>query len=203
MPFDAERPAGLPYAVAMTDVWSGTFTFVLTDIEGSTRLWEAAPADMARALARHDDLITTTVATHGGRLIRSRGEGDSAFAVFDDPNTALRCAVELQRALALEPWPPLAPIRVRAAIHTGPAQARSDDLFGPGVNRAARLRSIAHGGQLIISGDVQRSVESGLPDGIWLDRPRLAPAEGPGAPGARVAGRAPRHPGGLPAAAIA
>ena len=121
----------------VADLWSGTYTFLLTDIEGSTRLWETAPGDMARALVRHDDLITAVVGAAGGRLVRSRGEGDSAFAVFDDTLTALTAAVELQRAFHLEPWPAATPIRVRMAVHTGPAQARGDDFFGQGVNRAA------------------------------------------------------------------
>jgi predicted ATPase/class 3 adenylate cyclase len=152
----------------VADLWSGTYTFLLTDIEGSTRLWEAAPADMARALVRHDDLIAAVVGAAGGRLVRSRGEGDSAFAVFDDTRRALVAAVELQRALHLEPWPAAAPIRVRMAVHSGPAQARGDDFFGQGVNRAARIRSIAHGGQLLVSEDVHRAMAGALPDGIWV-----------------------------------
>ena len=152
----------------VADLWSGTYTFLLTDIEGSTRLWESAPADMARALVRHDDLIAAVVGAAGGRLVRSRGEGDSAFAVFDDTRRALVAAVELQRALHLEPWPAAAPIRVRMAVHSGPAQARGDDFFGQGVNRAARIRSIAHGGQLLVSEDVHRAIAGSLPDGIWV-----------------------------------
>ncbi len=152
----------------MTDVWSGTFTFLLTDIEGSTRLWEDSPTAMARALGRHDDIIAGVVGSHGGQLVRSRGEGDSAFAVFGDADTALRCAVELQRTLCIEPWPPSAPVRVRMALHSGPAQVRGGDYFGQGVNRAARLRSIAHGGQLIVSDDVHTATTTKLPAGAWL-----------------------------------
>ena len=122
------------------ETWDGAFAFLLTDIEASTRLWEDAPADMARALARHDDLISDTVGAHGGTLVRSRGEGDSAFAVFDESSDAILAALTLQREFAAEPWPANANIRVRMAVHTGQAQRRRDDYYGPAVNRAARLR---------------------------------------------------------------
>ncbi len=168
MAFVTEARPPVPYAGPVADVYSGTFTFLLTDIEGSTRLWESAPADMARALVRHDDLITGLIGISGGRLVRSRGEGDSAFAVFDDPLRALTCAVELQRALRAEAWPAAAPIRVRISLHIGPAQARGEDYFGPGVNRAARLRAVAHGGQILISADTRDAVANALPDGVWL-----------------------------------
>jgi predicted ATPase/class 3 adenylate cyclase len=150
----------------MSDPWDGTFTFLLTDIEGSTRLWESAPSDMARGLARHDELLATVTAAHEGRIIRSRGEGDSAFVAFAAPSDALACAVELQRAFLREPWPGRATIRVRMAVHTGPAAARDDDFFGPTVNRAARLRATAHGGQLIVSDVVRTEVGAALPPDV-------------------------------------
>jgi predicted ATPase/class 3 adenylate cyclase/Tfp pilus assembly protein PilF len=154
--------------LAVADPWTSTFTFLLTDIEGSTRLWESAPGDMARALERHDELIDAIVPTHGGRLVRSRGEGDSAFAVFDAPEAALACAVELQRALTLGPWPAATPLRVRIAVHMGAAQVRADDYYGQGVNRAARIRSIAHGGQILISQDALQAVGTLLPRDVWV-----------------------------------
>src|SRR5215216_4737665 len=92
-----------------------TLTFVLTDIEGSTRLWEDHHEAMARALATHDRLISTVVVDHGGRLVKAKGEGDSSFSVFDRPASAVAAALELQRALAAEPWPLPAPLAVRIA----------------------------------------------------------------------------------------
>jgi class 3 adenylate cyclase len=80
-----------------------TLTFLLTDVEGSTRLWEAHHEAMERALARHDRLVSLAVAHHGGRLVKAKGEGDSTFSVFDSPASAVAAAVELQRTVAAEP----------------------------------------------------------------------------------------------------
>lgn len=119
-------------------------TFLLTDIEGSTRLWEAHTHGMQLALARHDALAVAVVAQHAGVLVRSRGEGDSLFAVFDH-------APDLQQALRREPWPTPVPLHVRMALHTGDAGRRDGDYYGPTVNRCARLRAVAHGGQVLVS----------------------------------------------------
>src|SRR5690348_5738196 len=98
---------------------TGTLTFVFTDIEGSTRLWEDHPEAMKRAHARHIEIISEQVEDFNGVLVRSRGEGDSAFAVFPNAPDAIRAVVGFQRALAAEPWPNEARIRVRTALHTG------------------------------------------------------------------------------------
>ena len=152
----------------MTGPWSGTYAFLLSDIEGSTRMWEEAPAEMARALARHDELLGLVAASHRGRVVRSRGEGDSAFVVFSSPLDAVACGAELQHRLAREAWPPRARIRVRVAIHNGPAEARDDDFYGPAINRAARMRSAAHGGQLVVSDAVRDAIGQSLPEDLWL-----------------------------------
>jgi len=130
---------------------SGTVTFLLTDVEGSTALWEQAPAPMRIALARHDTLFEGAVAQHGGVHIRPRGEGDSRFAVFGSAPDAIAAALAIQRALAGEPWPTPRPIAVRIGIHTGEAELRDRDYYGSAVNRCARLRSIGHGGQILLS----------------------------------------------------
>jgi class 3 adenylate cyclase len=137
----------------MAAVPSGTVTFLLTDIEGSTRRWERHPAAMRTALARHDTLLHEGIAAHHGVVLTERGEGDSFFAFFARPSDAL-AACTVQRRLLAEPWPPeVAPIRVRMALHTGEAGLwEGGDYRGVAVNRCARLRSAAHGGQVLLSG---------------------------------------------------
>src|SRR6202011_6232845 len=127
-------------------------TFLLTDIEGSTAAWEADADAMASALARHDELVEQVVTSRGGRLIKTRGEGDATFSVFDRPSAAAAAALELQDAIIHEPWALREPMRIRVALHTGEAELRDGDYFGRAVNRAARLRSLAAGGQILCSG---------------------------------------------------
>ena len=105
----------------MAELPSGTVTFLMTDVEGSTALWEQA-SDAMRALARHDDLFEAAILQHGGAHIRPRGEGDSRFAVFAGAPEALAAALEIQRVFAAEPWPTLRPIKVRIGLHTGEAE---------------------------------------------------------------------------------
>jgi len=135
----------------MSELPAGTTTFLMTDVEGSTHLWEFFPAAMSAAMARHDALIAECVERHEGRLIRARGEGDSSFTVFRVASHAASAAVEVQRALQSEPWPPETPLRVRMALHTGDAELRDRDYYGSCVNRCARLRSLAYGGQILLS----------------------------------------------------
>src|SRR5881227_2073686 len=97
----------------MAELPSGTVTFLLTDVEGSTALWEQAPEAMRAALARHDALFEASVTEHGGVHIRPRGEGDSRFAVFVGAPEALAAAVKIQRAFATESWTTPRPITVR------------------------------------------------------------------------------------------
>src|SRR6476660_8357958 len=130
---------------------TGTVTFLFTDVEGSTRLWEQHPEQTRLALARHDALIESLVEQHQGVVVRPRGEGDSRFAVFPRASEAVAAAAGIQQALHVEPWPVETPIRVRMALHTGEADLREGDYYGAAVNRAARLRAIAHGGQAVLS----------------------------------------------------
>src|SRR5688572_3007995 len=103
--------------VSMPELPSGTVTFLLTDVEGSTALWEEASESMRAALARHDVLFEDAVRAHGGAHIRPRGEGDSRFAVFSGTPEAVAAALTIQRALAVESWPTPRPIRVRIGVH--------------------------------------------------------------------------------------
>src|SRR5947209_3314456 len=143
-------------------------TFLLTDIEGSTAAWESDAAAMAVALARHDELVETVVTSRGGRLIKTRGEGDATFSVFERPSSAAAAAIELQEAIAQEPCALREPMRVRVALHTGEVEFRDGDYFGRAVNRAARLRSLAAGGQILCSGATAELVIDSLPDDIVL-----------------------------------
>lgn len=141
---------------------SGTVTFLFTDIEGSTQMWESAPEAMRSALERHDVLARSTVEAHGGYVFATGGDG---FCVaFGRAGDALSAAVALQTALAEEAWPEPASIRVRMGLHTGEASERDGDYFGPAVNRAGRLMSTAHGGQVVCS----QSTASVVGDGFAL-----------------------------------
>ncbi|MGD1252751.1 LuxR C-terminal-related transcriptional regulator [Mycobacterium seoulense] len=141
---------------------TGTVTLLLADVEGSTRLWETKPEQMAAALAVLNDTVDEAVAAHGGVRPLEQGEGDSFVTAFARASDAVACALALQRA-------PLAPIRLRIGVHTGEVQLRDDANYaGPTINRTARLRDLAHGGQTVLSGATEPLVADRLPDGVWL-----------------------------------
>lgn len=135
----------------MADLPTGVVTFIFTDVEGSTRLWEQHSDAMRDAMRRHDELIEAAVASNGGVVVRPRGEGDSRFAVFASPTDAVASARDIQQELAAELWPTPRPLRVRMALHTGEADLRAGDYYGSDVNRCARLRAVGHGGQTLLS----------------------------------------------------
>lgn len=142
-----------------------TLTFLLTDLEASTRMWEQQPEEMRASLARHDEIIERLVADHHGTVVRPRGEGDSRFAVFERASNAVAAAYAVQDAFAIEPWATAEPLRVRIGLHTGDAEWRAGDYYGSDVNRCARLRGAAHGGQVVLSGVTAELVSRSLPDG--------------------------------------
>ncbi len=146
----------------------GIVTFLFTDIEGSTRLWEDAPDAMMDALRLHDENIDAAVSQHGGVSVKPRGEGDSRFVVFGMAEDAVAAAADVQRMLASVEWPTPRPLRVRASVHTGPAELDLGDYYGSTVNRAARLRAIAHGGQTVLSSATFELVQDRIPAGITL-----------------------------------
>jgi len=152
----------------MSALPTGTITFVFTDIVDSTRLWEEQPDQMKRAHARHTELIVACVRRHGGVVVRERGEGDSTFSVFSVATDALAAVCAVQRAFVTEAWPAEAVIRIRAALHVGTANVRDDDYNSSDVNRCARLRAIAHGGQTVLSQTVYDLTRDGLPDAVTL-----------------------------------
>ncbi len=143
-------------------------TFVLTDVESSTALWERWPELMAPGIARHIEIISEAVASHGGRLHRDRGEGDSTFSVFRSAPDAVAAAATAARALAAEPWSAEAPVRVRIVVYTGEAEERDGDFLGASLNRAARVRSLAFGGQILLGSATAELVDGALPGGVAL-----------------------------------
>jgi class 3 adenylate cyclase len=128
---------------------SGTVTFLFTDIEGSTRLWDSATTAMRTALARHDVIVREAIEAHGGHVFATGGDGFAA--VFERAARGLAAALDAQDRLGAEGWPDGAEIRVRMGLHTGEVEERDGDYFGPAVNRAARLMAVAHGGQVVCS----------------------------------------------------
>ena len=139
-------------------------TLVFTDIEGSSRLWEADPRAMAEASARHDRIVREQIEVTGGHVFKSVGE---AFrAVFADPYAALASAVAVQGTVGTEPWPPGLLVRVRMALHSGACVERDGDYFGPVVNRVDRLLAVGHGGQVLVTAATHELVAGRLHDGI-------------------------------------
>lgn len=152
----------------MAELPAAPLTFLLSDVEQSTRLWEREADAMRAALARHDAIFACHIAEHGGTIVKPRGEGDSLFIVFADARAAVAAACAVQRALFAERWPTSLPLRVRLALHCGPAEQRDGDYYGAAVNRCARLRAIAHGGQTLLSEAVAEAVRDHLPEGAAL-----------------------------------
>src|ERR1700744_3090567 len=141
---------------------TGTVTLLLADGEGSTRLWGTQPDEMTVAIASLNQAVSDIVAAHEGVRPVEQGEGDSFVAAFARASDAVACALELQRA-------PLAPIRLRIGVHTGQVQLRDESNYaGPTLNRTARLRDLAHGGQTVLSGATENMVVDRLPTDAWL-----------------------------------
>jgi predicted ATPase/class 3 adenylate cyclase len=145
---------------------TGTLTFLFTDIEGSTKLWEHDAPAMQVALTRHDEILRSTIEERGGYVFKT--VGDAFCCAFTTATEALDAALEIQRTLCDEEWQETEPLRVRMALHTGAAQERDGDYFGPPVNRVARLLSAAHGGQVLLSLPTQELVRDQLPGGTTL-----------------------------------
>jgi predicted ATPase/class 3 adenylate cyclase/DNA-binding CsgD family transcriptional regulator len=141
---------------------TGMATLLLADVEGSTRLWESQSKEMAAAVARLDEVLTEVVSQHQGVRPVEQGEGDSFVVAFARASDAVACALQLQLA-------PLAPLRLRVGVHTGEVQLRDEgNYMGPTINRTARLRDLAHGGQTVLSGVTYEMVAERLPDGVWV-----------------------------------
>src|SRR2546425_526744 len=122
-----------------------TATFLLTDVEGSTRAWQERPRETSEAFERLESITRDVVTSHNGDVLKARGEGDSAFCVFGSASDAIATAVDLQRALLASP------LRVRMGVHTGEAEHRDEEWYGVAPSRCARVRGLAAGGQILCS----------------------------------------------------
>ena len=151
-----------------TELPSGLITYLFIDVQGSTPLWQQHPQEMNSVMARHDDLMTSAVESNGGTVVRPRGEGDSIFAVFPRATDAVSATCAAQQLLLRETWPVDHAINVRKAIHTGESELHDNDYYRNTVNRCARLRSIAHGGQILTSEATAQLVRDDLSEGISL-----------------------------------
>jgi predicted ATPase/class 3 adenylate cyclase len=150
----------------LSDKAFGTLTFLFTDLEGSTRLWERFPQPMKRALERHDSILLNAVTGAGGQVVKMTGDG--LMAVFGSAAEAVRACLAAQRGLVDEPWPETGVLRVRMGLHSGEAHQRGNDYFGPAVIRSARIMAVGHGGQVLLSAASAALVADQLPDGAAL-----------------------------------
>jgi predicted ATPase/class 3 adenylate cyclase len=167
---DHAGPAVVEQGTAARGAADGWYprTFLLTDIVDSVSLWERDPVAMSQAMAWHDTVIQDAVDAAGGQMLRTKGEGDSTFSVFEQPAGALAAAADVQEAVTGEPWPSMMAVRVRVGVHTGDAEPRDGDWYGPAVNRAARLRALADGGQTLVSGVTAGLVADRMPKTVRL-----------------------------------
>jgi predicted ATPase/class 3 adenylate cyclase len=150
----------------MAELPSGTVTFLFTDIEGSAARWEHQPEAMRLALARHDAILRAAILEHGGHVVKTMG--DAFHAAFSRAPDALAATIDAQRQLQDEPWGEIGRLRVRMALHTGAAEERDGDYYGPTLNRAARLMSAGQGGQVLLSQVTYELVRDTLPEGAAL-----------------------------------
>ena len=151
----------------MTGLPTGTVTFLFTDIEGSTRLYQQFPTAMTAALARHQAILLQAIDGHQGQAFQI--VGDAICAAFADAGDALAAALEGQRLLMAEPWGETGPLRVRMGLHNGPAEVRGDDyLSSLTLVRVQRVMTAGHGGQILLSAIMAEAVKDRLPPGVTL-----------------------------------
>jgi predicted ATPase/class 3 adenylate cyclase/DNA-binding CsgD family transcriptional regulator len=162
----AASTSGSPAKNVLPASPTGTVTFLFTDIEGSTSLWEHDPEAMQRAFSRQEAIVREAMAAHGGFVYKMIGD---AFQVaFATASAGLAAALSAQRALHVEPWGPIGVLKVRMALHTGVTEERGDDYVGPDLNRIARLLGAGHGGQVLLSQATADLVRDHLAEGVSL-----------------------------------
>jgi predicted ATPase/class 3 adenylate cyclase len=146
---------------------SGILTFLFTDLENSTVLWDRYPNLMQEVSARHDHLLRRAFETHRGRVVKTTGDG--FHVVFESPADGIAAALAGQEAIAAEEWPAeIGTLRARMGLHCGESKARDSDYYGTELNRAARVMGIAHGGQVLVSNAAAGLLRGRLPDGAAL-----------------------------------
>src|SRR3954470_15812816 len=150
----------------MTGLPSGTVTFLFSDIEGPPRLWEEHPDAMRECLARHDEMMRAAVTAHDGVIVKTTGDG--VHAAFPTAAGGVAAALDAQRAITTSDWDTIGGLKVRIGVHTGEAELRDGDYYGSDLNRAARLMSVAHGDQIVVSHLTGGLVRDALPDGVEL-----------------------------------
>ena len=150
----------------MSDPSPETLTFVFTDLESSTRLWERFPDAMKAAVERHDAILSDAIESSAGQVVKVMGDG--LMAVFSSAPDGVRACLDAQRMLNAEAWGETGPLRVRMGLHAGAAQPRGGDFYGPPVNRAARIMAAGHGGQVLLSAHVAELAGDRLPAGAGL-----------------------------------
>src|SRR4051794_3975970 len=155
-----------PPKVAAAALPRGTVTFLFTDIQGSTQLWERHPQVMGTVIARHEALLRERITAAGGMIFKQIG--DAICAAFASAQDAVIAALAAQRALHSEAWGAIGPLGVRMALHTGIVEERGGDYFGLPLSRIARLLSAGHGGQILLSLATEQLVREHLPFEVAL-----------------------------------
>src|SRR5258706_6540515 len=150
---------------AMAALPEGIVAFVLTDLEGSTRLWESLPGAMRKAMVQHDAILGRAVERNDGALVEAGREGDSVLAVLGKTAAAAACALEIQGEIVAAIWPQGVKLQLRVAVHAGEAQLRGGHYFGHVLNRCARMLATCHGGQIVLSKAAHELLVDELPAG--------------------------------------
>ena len=167
LPLTPRRARNRP-AEPKTPVRWTTASLLLTDIVGSCGIWEREPDAMEDSLVSHDRAVTRIVERFCGRLIKARGEGDSSFTIFQSATAAVHAAVELQQQLSEIIWSTKEPLLVRVAVSTGDIVDRAGELLGLEISRAARIRALARGGEILLGAATAAMVADSVPAGTEL-----------------------------------
>ena len=180
---------------------TGAVTFAFTDIEGSTARWERNRVAMQEAVRRHDAILRAAIAEHGGSVFKTIG--DAFCCAFARPEDAVAAMLAAQQTLAAEDFSAIDGLRVRAAIHSGTADEREGDYFGPAVNKVARLLAIGHGGQILLTAESATLVDRALPADVVVARSGRVSSQGLYRAAARASATGSGIAGGLSAVAFA